>query len=244
MGDRTRRPCRFDGCGEPHYSKGWCRNHYDRWKRHGDPEAGKRRSVHERFWSKVDKAGPVPAAAPDLGPCWIWTSAISDSGYGVFGVNGRNRLVHRYSYEQIVGTIPEGLQLDHLCRVRICLHPEHLEPVSARVNTLRGKTLPAINARKTHCGNGHPFDRENTWIDARGHRHCRACARDRQRTYAQDRRENQQPKGNFNTQKTHCVRGHLFDEANTGFAKDGHRFCRPCKVEWTQAWRARQRPAS
>jgi hypothetical protein len=130
----------------------------------------------ERFWPKVDKT-----SSPD--GCWLWTAALSQAGYGAFGaerVNGRNRFVHahRFAYELLVGPIPEGLQLDHLCRNRACCNPAHLEPVTLRENLMRGNTVAARNSIKTHCKHGHPFDLENTRIDPRtGNRACWTCRR-------------------------------------------------------------------
>lgn len=174
--------CSIDGCTAAHLARGMCGKHYARWSRHGDPTAvlkvGRpRTNPVERFWSKVDKAGPLPRWAPFLGPCWVWTDALDRDGYGNFGVDGAHLRPHRFAYELLVGPIPDGLVLDHLCRVRRCVNPTHLEPVTPAQNTFRGRALPVINARKTHCVNGHPFDDENTIITASGKRRCRACTR-------------------------------------------------------------------
>lgn len=121
-----------------------------------------------RFWAKVDKTDT----------CWLWTAATR-RGYGAFGVNGRMMGAHRLAYELMVGPIPVGMQLDHLCRVRHCVRPEHLEPVTAKENIQRGQTGPSRGRQqraKTHCPHGHPYDEENTRIYL-GHRHCRACQR-------------------------------------------------------------------
>jgi len=98
--------------------------------------------------------------------------------------DGRRRYVraHRYSYEAFVGPIPEGLTLDHLCRVRNCVNPEHLEPVSLKENLLRGDSSPAHNARKTHCMRGHALSGDNLYINpGTGYRACRTCLRERAR---------------------------------------------------------------
>jgi hypothetical protein len=85
-----------------------------------------------------------------------------------------------------MGAVPEGLELDHLCRVRGCVNPKHLEPVTHRENLMRGESWSAVNARKTHCPEGHPYDETNTYIDGKGRRRCRECARayDLRRYYA------------------------------------------------------------
>jgi hypothetical protein len=96
---------------------------------------------------------------------------------------------HRAFYEHHVGTIPDGLTIDHLCKVRRCVNPDHLEPVTRGVNVLRGDTITAANVRKTHCPRGHAYDEENTYTSKRGMRHCKACQRNRARAAAADRRE-------------------------------------------------------
>lgn len=111
------------------------------------------------------------ARDPDTG-CWIWGGARHANGYGRISHQNKSKLVHRFSYEWHVGPIPTGLQLDHLCRNRACCNPAHLEPVSGRTNVLRGDTITASNARKTHCPQGHPYTR----IYA-GKRRCLICNR-------------------------------------------------------------------
>jgi hypothetical protein len=108
--------------------------------------------------------------------CWNWTAGITRKGYATFWdqVQNRDRRAHRWAYEWFIGPIPEGLQIDHLCRNRRCVNPTHLEPVTARENTFRGVTIAARNAAKTHCPSGHPFDETNTYRRKSG-RDCRAC---------------------------------------------------------------------
>lgn len=110
--------------------------------------------------------------------CWEWTGAKNAGGYGVC----RGQQAHRASYELLVGPIPAGLQLDHLCRNRACVNPDHLEPVTRKVNILRGEGVAAKNARKTHCLNGHELTGHNL-IQHKGGRECRACARRRFEEY-------------------------------------------------------------
>ena len=123
----------------------------------------------ERFWSKVDLSAP--------NGCWLWTAGKFINGYGAFRLGNRTVYAHRFSYEALVGPIPPELQIDHLCRVRRCVNPAHLEPVTCRENTLRGDTSAAHNAAKTECPQGHPYDEENTYLDPKGGRRCRECAR-------------------------------------------------------------------
>lgn len=184
--------CSVPDCGRRSHARGWCNTHYERWRKHGHPEADRPVQIvnndESRFWSKVDKDGPLPAWAPFLGPCWLWTGAPNASGYGTLRLSGGTRrtvTAHRYAYELRVGPIPDGLTLDHLCRVRACVRPDHLEPVTNKENALRGMSPWAENARKTHCVHGHPFDEANTYMGA--WRVCRTCkmAEQRRRRAAQ-----------------------------------------------------------
>ena len=134
-------------------------------------------STPERFWTKVNFAGPVPEHRPELGPCWLWTGCTDRYGYGKFGTHREVGSAHRYAYEFCVNPIPDGLQIDHLCRTRPCQNPDHMELVTSRVNTLRGEGITAQKARQTHCIRGHEFNEENMYIHGRGYRKCRACAR-------------------------------------------------------------------
>lgn len=109
--------------------------------------------------------------------CWEWVGAIQPTGYGRVKIRGRAQRPHRHYYERLHGPIPEGLTLDHLCRNRNCVNPEHMEPVTNRVNVLRGIGWTAQNARKTHCPNGHPFAGKNLRIAVSGFRICRECKR-------------------------------------------------------------------
>lgn len=93
--------------------------------------------------------------------CWIWTGWVNPEGYGRVVFKGKRYQAHRLVYEKLVGLIPKGLQLDHLCRNKSCVNPEHLEPVTAKENTLRGNGQSAVNLRKTHCIRGHRLDGDN-----------------------------------------------------------------------------------
>lgn len=124
----------------------------------------------KRFWDKVNKTDN----------CWEWIGAKTSSGYGNFLWNGKNVTAHRKSYEILVGNVPEELDLDHLCRNRSCVNPSHLEPVTRRENLLRGETIPAKHAKKTHCPKGHEYTEDNTYIYKKTNsRHCIKCRDDR-----------------------------------------------------------------
>lgn len=181
------RICEIEGCGRPVKGRLWCTTHYERWRQHGDPLAvlsnyGK--SPEERYLLWTDKNGPVPDHRPDLGPCWLWTGHVDTNGYGIIKVDGKNRKVHRWSYEHHVGPIPPGLDPDHLCRVEACSRPTHLEPVTPGENQRRG-----LNGElKTHCRNGHPYTAENVKLNTYGKRHCIICTAAAQKRHRDKKR--------------------------------------------------------
>ena len=120
-----------------------------------------------RFWSRVEK-GPS---------CWNWTGGLCSAGYGSISIGGKSRLAHRIAWELERGPIPDGLEIDHLCRNRRCVLVEHMELVTRRVNQIRGMGVSGIAARKTACVHGHAFTAENTRITPDGRRSCRTCGR-------------------------------------------------------------------
>lgn len=111
--------------------------------------------------------------------CWLWDGSRDSKGYGQYRdpETNRNLRAHRVCYEFNVGPIPDGMELDHKCRNRACVNPDHLEPVSHHVNTLRGIGPSAVNAVKTHCPKGHKYGTDRTRINPNGSRHCRECDR-------------------------------------------------------------------
>ena len=165
MHDRT---CSISGCQKRPFGHGWCEAHYTRWRRHGDPLGGGADRIlsndEARFWQKVDKTDT----------CWLWTAAKAQ-GYGRFYCGGRLHAAHRWSYELLIGPIPEGLHLDHLCRNPASVNPAHLEPVTQRENIIRGTAPAAEHAAATHCPQGHPYDEANTYLAPNGWRQCRTC---------------------------------------------------------------------
>lgn len=140
-------------------------------------------TLEARFWAKVERRGPDD--------CWLWTAGLNN-GYGTIYGGRRSPLrAHRVAYELLVGPIPDGLTLDHLCRNRRCVNPAHLEPVSNRENILRGESFSAEQARRTHCPSGHPLEGDNLRPDQskQGKRACRLCAAIQQRERRARRRE-------------------------------------------------------
>lgn len=171
----SERICSIEGCDNLCASRGWCKLHYQRWTRTGSTDAPgprKRQSLEERFWGKVSKTNS----------CWLWTGALNpQTGYGTIFISwlGNNRqktqTTHRLVWELMRGPIPDGLTIDHLCRVRSCCNPDHLEPVTLAENTRRSPKVGRGRTIKTHCRQGHLFDEENTVRTTKGTRRCRAC---------------------------------------------------------------------
>lgn len=154
--------CAVESCGARTRARGWCNPHYQRWLRWGSPTGAAPTRV-ERFWARVQKS--------DDG-CWLWTGGRHSTGYGSDG----GRLAHRVVYELLVGPIPRGLQLDHLCRVRLCVRPDHLEPVTQAENIQRGDSPSAIASRTGHCRRGHKLAGGNLYVVPKtGGRRCLAC---------------------------------------------------------------------
>jgi hypothetical protein len=124
--------------------------------------------------------------------CWPWIGAKRVSGYGKLRMGGKEFYAHRVIYELLIGPIPKGLQIDHLCRNRACVSPYHLEIVTPKMNIQRG--IP-FRQRTTHCPQGHPYTPENTYLyhkDGRprgAYRQCRACALERAQKWAENNRE-------------------------------------------------------
>jgi len=147
--------------------------------------AGMNSSVRTPLFARVlSKIKPESDPHPKLGtPCWLWTSCQTTAGYGRYAIIRNRRrtmlMAHRLCYELLMGEIPPGLHLDHLCRVPLCVNPAHLEPVLPKENYLRGYGVGALNARKTHCMRGHSSWRRTTI----GNRMCSVCRSDIERKY-------------------------------------------------------------
>ena len=173
--------CAVTGCGNPKAKRFWCTKHYQRWLKYGDPLGRPKPTTAERFWSKVNKDGPVPSNRPELGKCFVWTRGTTD-GYGSFfpgDDSGRQSMrAHVWAWEQKNGPVPEGLEPDHLCRNTLCIRLTHLELVTHRENVLRSQgSVWQVRAARTHCLRNHPYDEVNTYWRPEGGRICRACRR-------------------------------------------------------------------
>lgn len=155
--------------------------------------------------------------------CWLWKGTIT-KGYGKFCSMGKMMYAHVWSYKNYIGDIPYGLTLDHQCRVRNCVNPKHLKPMTLYENMMIGNSPTAKNKRKTHCFKGHPFNPENTIINksktGKIHRRCKTCVtthNDPVRSF------------HWKHRPTHCGRGHEFTLENTYLKRNGMRDCKACR---------------
>lgn len=158
----------------------------------------------------------------DVGLCWEWTGARDKHGYGRFE-SPHGYLAHRFFWIELVGPIP-GLVIDHLCRNTRCCNPDHLEPVTQAENMRRAHGAAAMHAAKTHCPRGHEYTTENTYIDKRGSRNCRACRRSG-------------PSG-------YCSNGHEYTPENTRIEKRGSRRCITCSRRRSRDWARKKKRES
>lgn len=161
-------------CENPARAKGLCNNCYKRMRKYGDPNGSAQPiPLLTRLLALTDTSGPVPPLRPSMGPCWIWTGHMNSKGYAHYHGQASRKV-----WTELVGTIPDGLQLDHLCLVVACVRPEHLEPVTPAENMRR----QALN--RTRCRNGHDLSVEG--VKAVGKRDlCARCDRERfERFYA------------------------------------------------------------
>lgn len=229
--DRT---CAADGCKTVRNTRGYCNVHHRRLQRLGrlDPY-----TYEELFWQKVDKRGP--------NGCWLWTSPLSFWGYGTCHWSGRPARVHRLTYEMFVGPIPEGYHVDHMCNVRHCVNPDHLQALSASEHM----SLTRARQDKSHCVNGHEYTPENLRINSKGARYCGQCMRDRGNALTRARaaaegREVLPPP----SERTHCPREHEYNAENTRYGKTPkgkpNRTCRVCGREANRRYQERKKESA
>ncbi len=166
--------CSIPDCPSPVKARTWCRKHYKRWLANGSPLIARKggpkpKPVSDRFWAMVTKTDS----------CWLWTGAkASKYGHGKFMPTAKkNMKAHRWAWEALVGPIPDGLTLDHLCRVPACVNPAHLEPVTLSENVRRQA------AAITHCPQGHPLSGANLYRSPVGRRACRICRNEASRRH-------------------------------------------------------------
>lgn len=161
--------CMVEGCNRKPYARSLCSSHYKKMRRAGKP-LGPSNVLpwEERLANGFDLTEDG---------CWQWQASLGADGYGRIQIAKVSHRAHRLMWEYVVGPIPEGLQIDHLCRNRACVNPDHLEPVTQRQNILRGESPSARHAIKTHCPQGHAYSVDNTYVSPAGQRFCRTCRR-------------------------------------------------------------------
>lgn len=125
-----------------------------------------RKTLQQRFDEKVEKQADG---------CWRWVGAIQKAGYGCLWNGERVCLAHRIAYELFVGPIPDGKEIDHLCRNRWCVNPLHMEPVTGHENNMRGFSVAARNAKRTHCPQGHELSFKKERGGTKTRRYCKTC---------------------------------------------------------------------
>lgn len=229
--------CSVPDCDRRVYCKGWCEPHYRQWRTHGVVGGPIRQRINgtpeQRFWPRVDKHGPLPSHRPDLGPCWLWTTTASTTnGYPQFRHGRRMVLAYRFAYETIVGPIPDGLQLDHLCHNqsgceggpdclhRKCVNPGHLEPVTNDENAARRAGMHYAPM----CRAGlHKMIENNVRITDIGLRICRTCVPGRRANFEEV-----------------CVNGHQRTPENVVYF-GMNRQCRPCRRDAQRRHRQHQK---
>jgi hypothetical protein len=140
------------------------------------------KDIDQRFWEKVYLKDPI---FPENGNM-LWLGAKDRGGYGLFKADGRSNKAHRWIYERLRGPVPPGFELHHLCGIRHCVNPDHLDVVIRKEHQNRhDKNIATINWKKTHCKNGHEFTPENTYWTPDGRRDCRICRRQHERQWRQ-----------------------------------------------------------
>lgn len=194
-----RATCSVEGCSSVVKSVGYCGRHYQQIRNSGAIQPDDTRDLSERFWDRVDRS--------DADGCWPWTGSTSPKGYGYVATDGKKLSVHRLAWVLTHGAIHPGREIDHRCHDsscrlgdqcphRRCCNPAHLKSVTHIENMAADRSsLGSISGErqlaKVTCPRGHVYDEANTYITPTGHRHCRACNRDKAASYRASRRLNE-----------------------------------------------------
>lgn len=176
-----------------------------------------KRRVMERFWAKVDQSGD----------CWIWNGSRTTKGYGTFWAERATWYAHRFAYEALIGPIPDGLVIDHLCRNPACVNASHLEAVTTAENTRRGLMGFELTGQ---CRAGHDVTAEGAvLVDQRGNRRCARCSEASDSRYNAKQSAERAAASGRTWPRTHCPQGHAYNAENTYITPRGHRRCITCR---------------
>lgn len=238
--------CSVAKCDGRAYCKSYCDKHYRKFRMYGDPLVGRSNTrlsgtPEQRFWPKVNKNGPVQPHRPDLGPYWLWTTTASTpNGYPQFRSGNRMVLAYRFAYENVVGPIPDGHQLDHLCHNqhpacpggsecphRKCVNPGHLEPLATTKENCERRT-GMLYADRLCRKKLHPMTEDNVRVTRTGIRVCKKCT----------------PRSRGGGVQSVCANGHTRTTANTYTYPSGQVSCRTCTRDAMRAHRDKSRSKS
>ena len=183
----------------------------------------------DRFFSFVNRMGPVARNNPELGRCWLWGGGTT-RGYGIFWAGGKSNRAHVWSYKMFVGPVPDDMPLDHFaCDRTNCVNYQHVRPATHQVNVLRSGGLGALNAQKTRCPKNHEYDEANTRINSTGSRVCLTCTREKDREVKRAQREEISGRIRLEPGAGQCGNGHEVTPENT-FAFLRLPSCRECAI--------------
>lgn len=196
--------------------------------------------LRARFWAKVSVA---PADA-----CWEWLAGRDRKGYGKFAIGQKHHRAHRIAYNLFGLQIPNDLVIDHLCRNRACVNPDHLEPVTSRENAVRGAAAAAHGFHAGVCKYGHEFTPENTYATRDGGKNCRTCVLEGCKKRRAKRLEIERGSEWLEERRQvaalrsqgKCQRGHEMTLENTHIRKNGNRLCRTCLLASLKEQRKRR----
>lgn len=243
MKTRTCTGYKGETCDRPAKSRDMCNRHYIQWRK--DTPAAERSPRRrfgltdlERFYTHVNRMGPVAKNRPDLGRCHLWTDGKT-KGYGIFWAEGTSHRAHVWIYKQKVGPIPPDKELDHFaCDRTDCVNELHVAPTSHWHNALRSNGACAQNAAKVKCPAGHDLDEANTRINAQGARECLECKRKQQRHMRRAQRALERGYTPLPEGTTVCPLGHDLTAEDASHVYHGQLVCLLCNVPTQRGGRA------
>jgi hypothetical protein len=235
-------------CDRPAVKRDRCNAHYLAWRKKTPPAERPPRprlglTDLDRFYSFVNRLGPLARNRPDLGRCHIWTGG-KNRGYGVFWAGGTSHRAHVWIYKLKVGPIPAGKELDHFaCDRTDCVNERHVVATSHWQNALRSNGAPALNAAKMKCPAGHDYDEANTRVNSAGSRECLICKRAKQRRMKQAMRAIERGYVPLATGSAVCPAGHDLAAEDVSYTYHGQVVCLTCTAPAGKGGRPRRAAA-